>query len=107
MGHEKDAAHLRAQVLQLLNHDLPALAIQTSEPLVDNDRFDGPMLPAGVLAQAERETDGNAEFLAAAQEGDVDRSLAGDAIVRFQLQGFLRGAVAAGFAYKTQVQLAG
>jgi hypothetical protein len=48
MWNEENA--LTSQVLQFLDHHLPALAIETAETFVDDDGFDRPMLPAGVLA---------------------------------------------------------
>src|SRR5260370_35990326 len=75
--HQQDAAHLAAQVLQLLDHYLPPLAVEAAEAFVDDDRLDGPVLPAGVLADAERQADGHAELLTAAQELHIDRLVAG------------------------------
>src|SRR3712207_7989305 len=49
-------------------------------------RLDGPVLPASILADAQGQADRHPEFLAAAQEGDVDRPLARRPVVRFQLQ---------------------
>src|SRR5262249_38750660 len=79
--YEQDAAQLPAQVLQFLNHHLPPEAIQTAEPFINNHRFDGPMLPAGVLPDAERQTHRHAEFLTSGEEGDVDRLVAGNAVM--------------------------
>src|SRR5690242_6617001 len=63
MRDEQDAAHLAAQVLQFLDHHLPALTVQAAEALVDDDGLDGPMLPAGVLADTQRQADSDAELL--------------------------------------------
>src|SRR5262249_14548121 len=50
VGYEQDATQMIAQILQLLDHHLPPLLVQAAEPLVDDDRLDRPVLPAGVLA---------------------------------------------------------
>src|SRR5262245_22839049 len=105
MRHEQDATHLAAEVLQFLDHDLPALAVEAAETLVDDDRLDWPMLPAGVLADTQSEADGDAELLTAAEEGDVDWLLAGDAVVRFQFERFGRVAFAVGLAAQLQIEL--
>src|SRR5262245_48944112 len=47
--HQQDAAQLPAQVLQLLDHHLSAVAVQTPKALIDDDRLNRPMLAAGVL----------------------------------------------------------
>src|SRR5579884_2994763 len=106
MRYQKDTAHLTAKILQFLNHNLSALTIKTSEAFVDDNRFDGPMLPAGVLANAQSETDGDAEFLAAAEESDVDRPVSRNAIVRFQLERLAGVALALRFATQLQIELA-
>src|SRR5947199_3886 len=71
--HQQDAPHLAPQVLQLLDHHLPALVVQTPEALVDDHRLDRPVLPAGVLADAQGQAHRHAELLAARQERHVDR----------------------------------
>src|SRR4051794_3292858 len=58
---EQNALQVPAEVVQLLNHHLPAVAVEAAEPLVDDHRLDRPVLPAGVLADAERETHSHAE----------------------------------------------
>src|SRR5262249_15832511 len=35
--HQQDALQVAAQVVQLLDHDLPAVAVQATEPLIDNN----------------------------------------------------------------------
>src|SRR5882762_8570082 len=67
MRDEQDATHLAAQVLQFLDHHLAALAVEAAETLVDDDRLDWPVLPAGVLPDPQRQADGHAELLAAAE----------------------------------------
>src|SRR5688500_9031122 len=52
---QENALQVPAEVLEFLDHHLPAVAVQAAEPLVDDDRLDRPVLPAGVLADAERE----------------------------------------------------
>ena len=86
MADQQNAVQVAAQVLQLLDHDLPALAVEAAEPLVDNHTFNRPVLPAGVLADSQRQTNGDAELLTAAQERDVDRRPAGDAVERLQFE---------------------
>ena len=76
MRHQHDAAQLAAQVLQFLDHRLPPILVETAKSFIDDHRFNRTMLPAGVLTNAQRQADGDAELLAAAQEGDVDRLLA-------------------------------
>src|SRR5262249_51857715 len=66
MGHEQDAFQLAAQVVQFLNHGLSAFLVKTAESLIDYHRFDGPMLFARVLAQAQGQADRDSEPLAAA-----------------------------------------
>src|SRR5206468_3707122 len=73
---QQDAMQVPTEVLQLLDHHLPALAVQAAEALVDDHRLDRPVLPAGVLADAQRQADRDAEALAAAEERDVDRAAA-------------------------------
>src|SRR5262249_39477241 len=68
VGDEQDTAEVATQVLQLLDHGLPAFPVQAAEPLVDDDRFDRPAVPAGVLADAQSEAHGDAEALTAAQQ---------------------------------------
>ncbi len=72
--------------MQLLDHHLPDVAIEAAEALVDDHRLERPMLPTRVAADAERQAHGDAELLAAAEERDVDRLLAGDAVERLQLK---------------------
>src|SRR5207237_627144 len=103
MRHEENAAQLAAQVLQLLYHHLPSLAIQTAEALVDDDGLNRPMLPAGVLAQSQRQADRNAKTLTAAEEGDVDRRRCRHAVVRLQLQRLVGTAI--GFVAAAQTQI--
>src|SRR5262249_50302152 len=86
MGNEQDATQLPPEVLQLLDHHLTTFAVQAAEPLVDDDRLDGPMLAAGVLTDPQRQTHGDPEALAAAQKRDADRGLSRRAVVGFQLQ---------------------
>src|SRR5258708_18763828 len=70
--HEQDAVQMAAEVLQFLDHHLPAVAVEAAEALVNNHRFDRTVLAAGVLADAQGQTNGDAEPLAAAEERDVD-----------------------------------
>src|SRR5262249_48946240 len=72
MRHEQDAAHLPAQVLKFLDHDLPTLAIEAAKALVNDHRFDRPMLPTGVLSDAQGQADCNAELLTSAEESHID-----------------------------------
>ena len=80
---------MAAQVLQLLDHHLSALAVEAAEALVDDDALDGPVPSACVLADAQRQADGDAELLAAREEGDVDRAFAGGAVERLEVERLL------------------
>src|SRR4051812_36808174 len=70
---QQDALQLAAEVLQLLDHAEAADAVEAAEALVDDDALDGAVLATGVLADAQREADRDAELLAAAEEGHEDR----------------------------------
>src|SRR5262245_26298692 len=102
--YQQDAPQLAAQVLQLLNHHLTPLTIQTAKTLVDDDRLDWPVLPARILSQTQRQADRHAETLRAAQERHVDRRLSRAAVVGLQFQRLVcRVAVVA--ATQPQVEL--
>ncbi len=104
MRYQQNATHLIAQILQFLDHHLSAVTVEAAETLIDDDRFNRPMLTAGVLADAERQAHRHAELLAAAQEGHVDRPFTRFAVVRLQFQR-LAGGVAIRLAAQLQVQL--
>ena len=55
VAHQQDAVQVPAEVLQLLDHHLPAGAVEAAEALVDDDALDRPVLPARVLADAQRQ----------------------------------------------------
>src|SRR4051794_14485811 len=65
---QQDAAELAAEVVQLVDHGAAVVAVEAAEALIDDDRLDRPVLPAGVLANPERQPDRHAEALAAAEE---------------------------------------
>src|SRR5262249_22363334 len=102
--YQQDAPQLAAQVLQLLNHHLTPLTIQTAKTLVDDDRLDWPVLPARILSHTHRPADRHAETLRAAQERSVDRPRFGAGVVGRQSQRLVsRVAVVA--ATQPQVEL--
>src|SRR6185437_12574722 len=105
MGNEQDGLQVAAEILQFLDHHLSAGAIEAAEPFVDDDAFDGPELAAGVLADAEGERHGDAEALAAADEGDVDGGSAGGPVGTLQIERLV-GARAVVAADDLQVKLA-
>src|SRR4029079_16406343 len=53
VAYEQDALQVAAEVLQFLDHHLPAIAVQAAEALIDDDALDRPVLLARVLADAE------------------------------------------------------
>ena len=93
--HKQNATDVAAEVAQFLNHDLASLTIEAAEALVDDHRFDRSMLTAGVLADAERQADGDTKSLAAAEESGGNGIGAGGVVKRFELQGFFEAAVLA------------
>ena len=54
---------LNGSVLQFLDHNLPGLAVEAAEALVDDDRLNGAVLPAGVRADAQSQAHSHAKFL--------------------------------------------
>ena len=89
MRYQQDALEMAAKVLQFLDHHLPAVAIQAAKTLINDDGLNAPMLPAGVLADPQRQADRNAKSLTAAQESNIDGAVAGGAIVCFEFEGEL------------------
>ena len=96
VAHEQNALQMASEVVQLLNHHLPAIAIEAAEAFVDDDALDWPMLLARVLPDAQSQRDRDTKTLAAAQESHVDRGPTGDAIGALQLQGLLGAPFIAG-----------
>jgi hypothetical protein len=52
MRHQQNAAHMSPEVLQFLDHHLPALTVKATEAFIDDNGLDRPVLMARILADA-------------------------------------------------------